>query len=659
VPPSRLRVVGDRFLDALGRSVLLRGINLGGDSKVPYPDGGTNHPSDFSDHREVSFVGRPFPLAEADEHLARLRRWGCNCLRLLTTWEAVEHRGPGIYDEDYLDFFQELCRRAGEHDLYLFVDFHQDVWSRMSGGDGAPGWTFEAVGLDLQSLGPADAALVMQQRYDYADPRPRQEDNFPRMCWIDNYQYPANAILWTLFFGGRDFAPGLEVEGRNVQDWLQDHYLGSQRAVAARLRDMPHVIGFGTLNEPGSGWIGVGMDQRPSVDSPDAPTRPGLAWSPLLGLAAAAGRPVTLDDYQISLARLGCVPVRTVTANSAERCIWLEGRTDPFRAAGAWELEDGGAPRSDREDYFQRVDGREVDFDRDYLRPFFHRVADGLREINPEWITFIEKDATHAVSHPDFPDGLPAQVVNATHWYDAIILLTKRFRGWISFDPERGRPALGRGGIARLYRRQLGRLQAASRRIGPGCPTLVGEFGIPFDMNGARAYAAYHAGDRSERPWRRHVLALELAYEALDALLLNATLWNYSAGNRNDPRVGDGWNQEDLSVFSRDQQDAPTEPDSGGRALAGFVRPFARRVQGTITEMRFDRQRGIFILVYDADPGIEAPTEIYVPRLQFPDGFTVDAAGLEVETDDEAQLLRLATQRAGRHTVTVQRRRRS
>ena len=30
----------------------------------------------------------------------------------------------------------EVCRRAGEHGLYVFVDFHQDVWSRMTGGDG-------------------------------------------------------------------------------------------------------------------------------------------------------------------------------------------------------------------------------------------------------------------------------------------------------------------------------------------------------------------------------------------------------------------------------------------------------------------------------------------------------------------------------------------
>ena len=34
------------------------------------------------------------------------------------------------------------------------------MWSRFSGGDGAPGWTLEAVGFDLEQLAATGAAVV-------------------------------------------------------------------------------------------------------------------------------------------------------------------------------------------------------------------------------------------------------------------------------------------------------------------------------------------------------------------------------------------------------------------------------------------------------------------------------------------------------------------
>ena len=179
----RLEIDGEWFRDTEGWRRILRGVNLGGDCKVPFtPNGYTNIPTDFSNHRTVSFVGRPFPLAEADEHFARLKAWGFNCLRLLTTWEAVEHEGPYLYDEAYLDYFDTLCRMADAYGMYVFVDFHQDVWSRMTGGDGAPGWLFDAVGLDFTKFHAAGAAHVMQYKYDFLRGG-RQEENYPTMTW--------------------------------------------------------------------------------------------------------------------------------------------------------------------------------------------------------------------------------------------------------------------------------------------------------------------------------------------------------------------------------------------------------------------------------------------------------------------------------------------
>ena len=81
---GRLKTHGRWFQGADGRTVLLRGVNLGSECKVPsVPDERTFIKTDFSQHRTVSFVNRPFPLSEAPEHFGRLRHWGsvgaCAC----------------------------------------------------------------------------------------------------------------------------------------------------------------------------------------------------------------------------------------------------------------------------------------------------------------------------------------------------------------------------------------------------------------------------------------------------------------------------------------------------------------------------------------------------------------------------------------------------
>ncbi len=655
---SRLNIDGEWFVDESGRRVILRGVNLGGDSKVPYPDGGTEVPTDFSDHKEVSFVGRPFPLKDAREHLSRLKVWGFNVLRLLTTWEAVEYAGPGKYDEEYLDYYAEVCRLAGEHGLYVFVDFHQDVWSRMTGGDGAPCWLFEKVGIDYTKIPQADAAVVMQNLYDYDDPRPRQQKNYPQMCWASNYDYPINGIMWTLFFGGRDFAPDLIIDGVNVQDYMQGHYLNCLKEIGKRVKGLPNVLGFDTLNEPHYGWIGNYLNDSVEAEGGEEKQTLGLVWKPIEALYCAGGNPVKLPKMKISILRAGIVVEKMVTANRSGVSIWFEGRKDPFAAAGAWRVKGGGGYEILRNDFFKVVKGRKVDFDNDYLFPFFHRVTDTVREINPKWLIFAEKPEERESHEREFAGDVPDQMVNASHWYDIVTLATKLSLYPVKFDSRRNKLLFGRKGIQRMYEEQLGVLKDASGRVKGKCPTLVGEFGIPYDLNGARAYKKWAKGNRSPKIWRSHVMALDLMYNAMDALFLNSTQWNYTATNSNDLKIGDRWNQEDLSVYSEDQRDNPSDINSGGRAMEGFVRPYPPFTQGTPIESRFDRKKGVYTLKYLADTKIKAPTVIFVPRLQFPKGYGIDvegAEGYQMTRNKEDQFVAIIAGGDGETTVTIRR----
>ena len=164
---------------------------------------------------------------------------------------------------------------------------------------------------------------------------------------------------------------------------------------------------------------------------------------------------------------------------------------------------------------------------------------------------------------------------------------------------------------------------------------------------------AWASGDHSEGPWTPHTTALDLMYNAMDALHLHSTQWNYTASNSNDLRIGDGWNQEDLSIFSRDQQTSPNDINSGGRALKGFVRPYVKACAGIPGTTRFDSASGTVELTWDAEPG--GVTEIFVPSLQYPDGFDLKT-NASTSFDAEAQMLLVTSEAGGAVSLLITRR---
>jgi hypothetical protein len=601
---------------------MLRGVNLGGDSKIPVrPAGATHLREGFYRRQGASFVGRPFPLEEADEHFDRLRRWGMNFLRFLVTWEAVEHDGPGVYDEAYLDYLEKIAAKAGEYGLSLFVDPHQDVWSRWTGGDGAPIWTLEAAGFEPERLHASGAALVHQE----------QGDPFPRMIWDANYNRLGCATMFTLFYGGDTFAPGVAgPDGSSLQGFLQERFIAAMEKVAARLAPFDHVAGFDSLNEPSAGFIGLTDLSRLER----ALSKVGPMPTPWEAMLAGSGFPVDVDIYGVKGLGQGVVGRRRLGSSGIRA--WKDGVDCLWMRAGVWEVEEG-KPRLRDPRRFAEISGRAVDFSQDFLLPFARRFIGRMRSVSEgarRFALFVE--GVPEGGRPAWkktPDDGP--VVNATHWYDGLTLFSKIWTGFLAYDTETGRVHVGRRRARRHFEEALRRIKDHARDAMGGMPTLLGEFGLPFDLNWRRAY-------RKKGDYRVHERALAAYYDALDANLLDATLWNYSAGNTHER--GDLWNGEDLSVFCRDEADSGRSEtgdprDSGGRALRGFVRPFARSIAGEPLDMRFDRRRGYFHFRYLPDHAVSAPTEIFVPRPHFPHGFHVDTEGGRIDISSKDSLV--------------------
>jgi len=604
-----LRIEDSHFKDEDGRTLMLRGVNLGGSSKVPSrPDGATYRRDGFFDHRQVSFVGRPFPLKDADEHFTRLRAWGFTFLRFLVTWEAIEHSGPGIYDEAYLDYVRDIVIRAGEHGIRLFIDPHQDVWSRFSGGDGAPGWTLEAVGFDITRFAETGAAIV---HATHGDP-------FPMMIWPTNASKLAAATMFTLFFGGNDFAPETKINGEPAQDFLQRHYINAIRQVALRLQGLDNVVGYDTMNEPLSGYIG-------HADLNTAKTSMGLSPSPFQGMLLGAGIPQEVPFWALRTASVKKTHHQRL--NPTGQCTWLDGHGCVWRQHGVWDSDPAGAAQLLRPDHFSRVRGRRVDFAQDYYLPFAKRFAAAIRSVDPTAIIFVETQT--AKPPPRWDGGDADRVVYAPHWYDGLVLVKKNYHPFIAIDFHNYTPVFGVGTIRKSFADQLARFkQHASDYLG-GAPTLLGEFGIPFDM---RAKKAFRNGD-----FGLQTKALDRTFQAIEANLLDCTLWNYTADNTN--ARGDLWNDEDLSLFSRDQQDDPADIHSGGRALRAAVRPYPVATAGEPLRLKFDVRRRRFEFTFRHDPDVTAPTEIYLPDIQYPQGCHVQVSDGTFELHSEQRML--------------------
>jgi endoglycosylceramidase len=173
--------------------VLLRGVNVAGDSKLP-----------------------PFLTITSPTQLDPLPGWGLNTVRLLFTWEAFEPQ-PCAYSEPYLSGWERVVEWAEARGLYVIVDFHQDAYSRFAldgCGEGFPEWTvLSSIPTYAPDNGPSCDKWGLKMTFD-----------------------ATNLDLWRGFH--RD------TEG------VRTRYLAMVSRVAARMSSHRNVIGYELMNEP-------------------------------------------------------------------------------------------------------------------------------------------------------------------------------------------------------------------------------------------------------------------------------------------------------------------------------------------------------------------------------------------------------------------------
>jgi endoglycosylceramidase len=264
---------GAQIVDAQGRTVVLRGVNLVGleDDVYQTANGQEPGPAPFWPETPSSYDGKcptnshqisepavcevQAGLPEYDQSggagsendLAQMRALGFNVIRLPVSWSQLEPT-PGTYSTTYIDRIAQVVGWAAQQGIYVLIDMHQDNYSRFtpqtspltipgvlaptqqSGGhaDGAPPWAVMADGAPAVSpLGESELNPFVETAFT----------NF----WLDTVPTGAD---------GKPLPQG-EAPGPG----LQDHYIGAMAALAQRFKGDPTVAGYEIMNEPLPGLV--------------------------------------------------------------------------------------------------------------------------------------------------------------------------------------------------------------------------------------------------------------------------------------------------------------------------------------------------------------------------------------------------------------------
>lgn len=372
----------------------------------------------------------------------------------------------GIYDEAYMDDVVAVLRRCRAFGFYVYMDPHQDLvgrtvvdryvaqglthgflqFSRFCGGSGAPLWAIQACGLNPRNFTVTGAAYLHAEW-----PHPDRPDpaSFPDMIWASNYSRLAVQTVNTLFWAGRDFAPLCMIDGVNIQEYLQSHFIAAYRRLATKLAAAGDlldecVIGWDTINEPNHGYVGTSdLSTLPKKTV----LRIGPSPTPFEGMRLGMGERTAVDNYRFG--PIGSQRAGTVVIDPAGRCAWLDPdsekdgskygwRRDPawrlgtcvWALHGVWDTKTGALLKPD---YFARsrhAKSGPADFSAEYWRPHAAEYTRQIRQEHPDAIIFVHPPVFEippplAKVVPEFEH----RTVFSSHFYDGLTLVTKH---WVS-----------------------------------------------------------------------------------------------------------------------------------------------------------------------------------------------------------------------------------
>ncbi len=540
------------FWDKEGARVRFKGINLSGASKTP-------------DLQTDSYINIPFSVEESDSHFSRLKELGFNAIRYIVTWDAIERSGPMKYDEEYLDFVDRFLKKAGSYGFYILIDMHQDLFSRYFFGSGAPAWAIEAAGINLSVVVKADAVI---------HPKHHEEKELKHLNWFNAYRRIACQTMFTLFFGGKTFAPKLEVEGQNIQDFLQDHYIKALDKLLEKISLNPWIIGFNTMNEPNPGLIGSALkESHMFMDL-------GISPSPYQSILIGAGLPQSVPFIKFSYFRKKEKEKRIL--NPHQIPIWKNGCI--WEKHGVYKINSEGYPELLKPNYFKN--GKKSSFDQHFYRPFILSIGEKIGKKYPKWSFFIEQGVGEL--SPFLVEDALKNLVASIHYYEPFTMVFKQYIPLLHYSIFFKKIRFGFPfKVSRAVLEDFKHIDLENKkRLGKDAPTVITETGVTRDVG------RFLFEDGSKQRLR----AFHRTLSAVDRLDLSYFVWQYA------PK-GDLWNHENFTIYQEGEKND----------YAPFLSPHVELLPGYVTHQAYDPFKKSFVLRFWFKNSSSSPVRIWVP----------------------------------------------
>ena len=204
-------VINNRIIDNFGRERIFHGTNVIYKTKPWHP------------------ILNKFDYTKSfnDDDIKIIKNLGLNIIRLGVMWPGVEPV-KGNYNLSYLNVMKNIINKLNDNNIYVLIDFHQDVLSEYFCGEGIPDWILN------------NSNFPFPINFPYNKMGKPSKEQCLSGNWIDyQFTYYTGKVYQQLY----------------TDPILINFFLGYWNVVINTFKNSENVIGYEIINEPWAGNI--------------------------------------------------------------------------------------------------------------------------------------------------------------------------------------------------------------------------------------------------------------------------------------------------------------------------------------------------------------------------------------------------------------------